>query len=65
MSKKTHLAPTEEFEKEPTRRARQLRDEELVEFGKGSGLDELEEEQKQMAQRKRNNKLSSDEVKHH
>ncbi len=65
MSTVSEKASPADPAKEPTRRERQLRDQELVDFGKGSGLDELEVEQQQQTQRKRNNKLKSDEVKHH
>jgi hypothetical protein len=49
-----------------SRRARQKRDQEYVKTtGKGSGLDDLADEQRELSNRKRVNKLNSDEVKHH
>ena len=61
----TQAGNSDSMDKEPTRREKQLKDEDPVKFGKGSGLDELEVEQEHQTQRKRNNKLKSDDVKHH
>lgn len=61
----THRDSGEDSGRDPTRREQQRRDQDLVEFGKGSGLEDLKEEQKEQSQRKRNNKLKSDDVKHH
>ncbi|WP_141735056.1 hypothetical protein [Oligoflexus tunisiensis] len=63
-----HLQPndSDKAESHESRRARQKRDQEYVKVaGKGSGLDDLADEQRELSNRKKMNKLNSDEVKHH